>query len=174
MCGGEGVISKNCVCSLEAPTCYNWVNMSKWSMWRALGAGENCCFCTDRAWMNPVCSGNKHSAFALLKPQHNRIAIQPSPIADVSLRIVLNLWLVGKLGIIGFVFTSDANLSGDNEQKRRWWYTLLRYSQWTLKRPSLIYFEISKKQMSICLMFLKLVCCFGDILTFVYCPIFVV
>lgn len=54
VCGGEGVVSKCCVCSLEASVCYNWVNMSKWSMWWASGAGENCCFCTYRAWMNPL------------------------------------------------------------------------------------------------------------------------
>lgn len=114
VCGGEGVVSKSCTCSLEVPVCYNWANMSKWSMWWALGVGENCFFCTCRACVSPL------TAFALLKPQHSRIAVQPSSVATVSQRSALNLSLVGKLRIIGFGFASVVEVNEDDEQRGRW------------------------------------------------------
>lgn len=74
---------------------------------------------TGLGWTHSY-SNNKHSAFALLKPQHSRIAVQPGSVADVSLRNALNLCLVGKLRIIGFNFASVVDLKEVGEQRRRW------------------------------------------------------
>lgn len=59
------------------------------------------------------------TAFALLKPQHSRIAVQPSSVATVSQRSALNLSLVGKLRIIGFGFASVVEVNEDDEQRGR-------------------------------------------------------
>lgn len=149
VCAREGGVSKSCVCSLEASECYNWVNMSKWSMSWALGAGENCIFCTYGFGWTPSYSDNKHSAFALLKLQLNRIAAQPSSITNVSLRTALNLCLVGKLWVIGFTFASDADVNKDDEQRGIWLNALLGYRQNKLKGSSLIY--LSLRETNICM-----------------------
>lgn len=140
VCGGEGVVSKSCVCSLEAPvsiiesTCQSEVHGELWEQRRTASSAH-----TGLGWASSY-SDNKHSAFALLKPQHNRIAAQPGSVADVSLRIVLNLCLVEKLRIIGSDFASDADVNEDDEQRGRLLNALLRYRQCELQGPSLIYF----------------------------------
>lgn len=74
----------------------------KWSMCWALGAGENRIFCTYRFRWTPSYNDDKHSTFALLKLQLNRIVTQPNSLTDVSVRTALNLNLVGKLWVICF------------------------------------------------------------------------
>lgn len=101
-------------CAIIEPTCQSEVCGELWEWGKTASSAH-----AGLGWARPY-SNNKHSAFALLKPQHSRIAVQPSSVVAVSLRSALNLSLVGKLRIIGFDFASVVEVNEDDEQRGRW------------------------------------------------------